>query len=288
VTNGACAKPFMLVISDINPSYDSNQLPGAYSEFNTPTFTGTFSSADGVAFNAENLGQAISTSEGITGNRYIGQVATTFDSSCLPKSMTANGFGRSRGLCPEEPTKQGSFYSAAAGYFGRIRDVSASDDAQNVLSYIVGLASPLPRIEIPVGTGTITLVPFAKSVGGCLGVNPNPSLFQPTNTIVDFYVESLRPAAGTFRINFEDVEQGADHDMDATVSYFYQVVDDNGDPVTNPAAGTQLKITLLSEYASGCIVQHVGYIISGTTADETISFFYIKPLDDARFALRHD
>ena len=24
----ACAKPFMLVLSDVNPSYDSDQLPG--------------------------------------------------------------------------------------------------------------------------------------------------------------------------------------------------------------------------------------------------------------------
>ena len=41
VTNGACAKPFMLVISDINPSYDSNQLPGVASAFGTG-FTGPF------------------------------------------------------------------------------------------------------------------------------------------------------------------------------------------------------------------------------------------------------
>ena len=28
-TNPYCAKPFMLVISDINPSFDSDQLPGS-------------------------------------------------------------------------------------------------------------------------------------------------------------------------------------------------------------------------------------------------------------------
>ena len=80
------------------------------------------------------------------------------------------------------------------------------------------------------------MVPFAKSVGGCLGVTAlAPGGFQPTNTIVDFYIESLRPTSGTFRINYEDVEQGADHDMDAIVIYFYEVLDDDGNPVTNPA-----------------------------------------------------
>jgi Tfp pilus tip-associated adhesin PilY1 len=270
VTNGACAKPFILAITDINPSYDSNQLPSVASAFSTG-FAGTLSSNDPtpVALDVEAMGEAISTSEGITGDRYIGEMNTTVDNSCSPKDMTGNGFGRTRGLCPEEPTKQGSFYSASTAYFGRTHDISASTGAQNVLTYMVGLASPLPRIEIPVGNSVVTMVPFAKSVGGCLGVTPNPGSFQPTNTIVDFYVESLRPASGTFRINYEDVEQGADHDMDAIVVYYYQVIDNNDNPVVNPADGTRVRISLQSEYAAGCIIQHIGYIISGTTADGT-------------------
>ncbi|MCK7470471.1 MAG: hypothetical protein MZU95_06505 [Desulfomicrobium escambiense] len=40
------------------------------------------------------MGEAISTSEGITGNRYIGEMNTTVDNSCSPKDMTGNGFGR--------------------------------------------------------------------------------------------------------------------------------------------------------------------------------------------------
>jgi type IV pilus assembly protein PilY1 len=121
----------------------------------------------------------------------------------------------------------------------------------------------------------ITMVPFGKSVGGCLGITPNSNDFQPTNTIVDLYVESLTPTSGVFRVNFEDVEQGADHDMDAIVIYSYEVVDDDGDPVANPADGTQVRIALQSEYASGCIIQHLGYIISGTTADGT----YLEVVD---------
>ncbi len=191
--------------------------------------------------------------------------------------MTGNGFGRSRGLCPEEPTKQGSFYSASSAYFGRTHDVNAAAGAQNVLSYIVGLASPLPRIEIPVGNSVVTMVPFAKSVGGCLERHPDSGQLssRQTRSWTSTW-NRLRPAPGTFRINYEDVEQGADHDMDAIVIYFYQVIDAAGNPVTNPADGTQVKISLLSEYAAGCIIQHIGYIISGTTADGT----YLEVRDD--------
>jgi len=116
-----------------------------------------------------------------------------------------------------------------------------------------GPCFPLPRIEIPVGGKKVTPGSLCKVSGRLLPDQPEFGEFQPTNTIVDFYVESLRPASGTFRINFEDVEQGADHDMDAIVIYFYQVTDNDGNPVTNPADGTKVKISLLSEYAAGCI-----------------------------------
>ena len=53
--------------------------------------------------------------------------------------------------------------------------------------------------------------------------------FQPTNQIVDFYVDSSRRTTGKFRVNFEDVEQGADHDMDAIAIYEYTVTGSNVD-----------------------------------------------------------
>ena len=106
---------------------------------------------------------------------------------------SVDGFGDIRGLCPEEPTKQGSYYSAAVAYYGRTQDMHATADGdQNVYTYAVGLASPLPRIEIPLMGKTVTMVPFAKSVGG-FGISSAQGDFQPTNTIVDFFVETITP-----------------------------------------------------------------------------------------------
>jgi|GEM_PF-184507 len=262
-TNNYCAKPFMLVLSDINPTYDSDQLPGSY--FGSFSGDSTFNSH---TMNVETLADTISSTEGISGSHYVGQEASTYDGSCLPKSVS--GFGDIRGLCPEEPTKQGSYYAASVAYFGRTNDISAASSIQNVLTYVVGLASPLPRIDIQVGSNTVTLVPFAKSVQGS-SINSARNQFQPTNTIVDFYVQSIEPAYGMFRINYEDVEQGADHDMDCIAIYEYQVVDTNGDPVTadNLADGVAVDITTRLEYAAGGITQHCGFIISGTTVDGT-------------------
>ncbi|MBN2231518.1 MAG: hypothetical protein JW781_01675 [Deltaproteobacteria bacterium] len=247
-----CAKPFMLVLSDINPSYDSDQLPGSYFS----SFTGDVSGLD-----VSSEAAVISSNEGISGTYYIGQVGATYDGSPTPKTISS--LANIRGLCPEEPTKQGSYYAAAVAYYGRTTDVSSATGEQNLVTYTVGLASPLPRIEIPVAGTTVTLVPFGKTVQAG-GMSRAEGDFQPTNTIVDFFVEAITPTYGKFRINFEDVEQGADHDMDAIVEYEYVVNAD--DTVT---------VSLNCPYSSAGYVLHMGYVISGTTADGT----YLEVLD---------
>ena len=263
-----CSKPFMLVLSDVNPSYDSNSIPGVNSNFGSMAPEVIGSGADPL--NAKDLANFISTQEGITsGQCYIGQEAGNYDGYCSAKDITGFGLGDIRGLCPEDPSKQGSYYSAAVAYYGRTHNISKDDGVdQNVTTYAVGLASPLPRINIAVGSKTITLVPFGKTVGGCVGgMNNTKGFFQPTESIASFFVQSITPVSGKFRINYEDVEQGSDHDMDAIVLYEYQVVDSAGLPVTDPSKGASVTITLTSDYAAGCAIQHMGYIISGTTAD---------------------
>ena len=59
-----------------------------------------------------------------------------------------------------------------------------------------------------------------------------------------------------FNINYEDVEQGADHDMDAIVEY--EVKANADDSVT---------VTVIPTYQAGSIRHSIGYIISGTKKD---------------------
>lgn len=295
-TGGAheCAIPLQLVISDINPSYDSNQLPGVHSSF------GSFS-GDLAGLNVRNIANNIITANepDVLGQHFIGQVGNTYDGAPSPKNVT--GLGDIRGLAPEEPSKQGSYYSASVAYHGLTTDINTiAPDSQNVITMAVAIASPLPRFEIPVGnpigSSTITLVPFAKSVGppggGQFNINGAQGQFQPTNTIVDFYVQSIANTnAGNmdaginggrpqyiFRINYEDAEQGADHDMDAIVIYTISVNADGS-----------VTVNLVSEYAAGSIIQHMGYVISGTdnngnTADANTDdgiFLEVRDFDTA-------
>lgn len=245
-----CDIPVNLVISDINSSYDSDQIQG--SAFNT-----SYSDTSLPGFNAAAYTSIISRNEGVNGKLYyIGDLSTAGETGeNTPTAKQITGLSDIRGLSPQEPTKQGSYYAAGAAHYGLTNDVNPNAiGAQNVHTLAVALASPLPEIKLRVGSGVVTLIPYAKSVGGS-SINSAKGQFQPTNTIVDYYVQSLTPTSGVFRINFEDVEQGADHDMDMIVRYEYQV---NGDNLT---------IKLVSEYAYGGIDQHAGYVISGTDAD---------------------
>jgi type IV pilus assembly protein PilY1 len=243
-----CAKPFMTVISDINPSYDTDQLPGAY-------FTGTQPGDTIGGLNVSTEANTIWSEEfGGTQDVFIGQSATDYDGAPSPKSATS--FANIRGLSPEEPTKQGGYYAASVAKHGFSTDLNAADGVQKVHTFAVALASPLPRIEIPVGGGIVTLAPFAKSVAGS-SIQSGLGQFQPTNQIVDFYVESISAdgTSGSFLINFEDVEAGNDHDMDAVVRYTYAL------------EGGQVRVTVNRLYEAGGITHHMGYTISGTTED---------------------
>lgn len=260
-----CAQPYMLVLSDINPSFDTDQLPGINSHFGSGLPT------DLSNLNVSTLADEISTAEGLSGDKYIGQSEATFDGICSEKDVTS--LGSIRGLCPEEPTKRGGYYSAAVAYYGRTTDLQPSvEEDQKVTTYSVALASPLPRIELKIGPDErpVTIVPFGKSISenGYYNNSTNDLWpYQPSNTIVDFFVETLTPTYGRFRINFEDVEQGADHDMDAIVTYEYQLINDDENNVSDPLLASQVRISLTSIYASGSYIQHLGFVISGTTND---------------------
>ena len=256
-----CTAGAQLVISNTNISQDGDDIPGsAFGSF----------SGDLAGFNAASLADEIWNLEaGGSRQHFIGE--SNGQSDGAPTVKTVDGLGDVRGLSPQEPTKQGTYYTASAarfGAFGELRDDLAVNP--NVETFSVALASQLPRIEFPVGDDVVTLVPFGKSVNGCLSTSPNRESFQPMAQIVDFFVEEWantdeanadedvnggRPYA-SFRINFEDVEQAADHDMDGIVRYEIAVTDDG-----------EVEVSLTPEYYAGCIKMNVGYVISGVTSE---------------------
>jgi type IV pilus assembly protein PilY1 len=257
-----CSPAAQLVISDVNPNYDTQYLPGSHWNAGfSDDLTELDVSAEASTIWSEEFGG--------TRLHFIGETETVSDSAPTPKEVSSFNI---RGLSPSEPTKQGGYYAASVARYAFLNDLRDElDGKQHIHTFSVALASPLPRIEIPVGDNIVTVVPYAMSTGQG-GSDWTDGDFMPTNTIVDFFIETFAntdPGGSDFdatvndglpfirfRINYEDVEQGADHDMDAIVLYELRANDD----------GT-LTITLDSQYAAGGITHNMGYVISGTTAD---------------------
>ncbi len=267
----SCSKPSQMVISDINPNFDTNQLPGRF-EYTAPSaLTPSTFSGDISGLNVKNLSDSIWVSEygaGASKTLFIGQSSNTYDGA--PTDKTVTSFGTMRGLSPEEPTQQGGYYAASVALYGKTNDLNTVTGNQKTDTFSVALASPLPRISFPINNKTITLVPFGKTVGGCGSVTTTKGNYQPTNTIVDFYVDTVantntsntdtatnsgRPYA-KFRINYEDSEYGSDHDMDAIAEYELTAL-----------ANNTVDVKISSNYAAGGCIQHMGYVIDGTSAD---------------------
>ncbi|WP_022851357.1 pilus assembly protein [Limisalsivibrio acetivorans] len=260
----SCAKPYTIILSDVYPSYDADGVPGT--------------SADLSNYNLSTLYSNMSSTESVSGNYFIGTNGVIEDFIC--SSKTLSNLDSAEGLCPEEPTKMGTYNTSALAYYANTEFASniASDNTKNIENYSVAMASPVPEIKINVAGQAVSLVPIGKSTSGsydlgtyCAGrcdlsynangygltiSNCSSDAYCPSDTIVDFYAESISDSAGKFRINFEDVEQGADHDMDAIVEFTYEVLDNS-----------HVKISLESTYAAGSIDQVMGFVISGTTDD---------------------
>ena len=118
----SCAAPVQTIISDINPSYDTDDLPG------TAFGDGLTASPSRLSsLNVANEGQTIWNGEfgsGFSRQHFIGQSAAVSDGA--PTAKTVTSFGNIRGLAPAEPTKMGGYYSAGLAYYGLRNDLSAA------------------------------------------------------------------------------------------------------------------------------------------------------------------
>ena len=242
-----CSAAYQLVISDPSPSFDGDDLPG--SDF------GNFTASSLGDMHVGNLADLISENESeIPGMKFIGEANGVYDGSPSPKYVSS--FRNIRGQAPEAPHRQGSYYAPSVAYFGHQNDLQpdVSGD-QTVGNFTLALGSQLPTFDIEVAGQSIKFAPFSKTVGGCGRPLDVIQAYAPTNSIVGFVVEDHTPTSGSFRVSFEDMEQGADNDLDAIGRYQYTV------------NGNSVEFTVDSIEAAGCYIQHLGYSVSGSTED---------------------
>lgn len=241
-----CSPPNMIIISDIYPTYDSDQIPGSY--FNS--FGGDLS----PALDASGIAQKIFSSEGYSSmNAFIGQAGTVGNGAPTPK--TVSSFGNIRGIAPQEANSLGSYYLPSVAYYAWTTDINAVPGNQFIKSYVFELSHATKKISLTIAGVPITIFPFGKSVNG-MNINPASTQFQPADALIDFYIDSLTSTSAVVRAYFSDVQQGGDYAPHAAVTY-----------TISANSGNTFTVTTTSTYGDSAMTQHLGYGISGTTAD---------------------
>lgn len=249
---GQCSGAYQLVISDPAPSYDGDQLPGSDFLDYSGSSLGDMHVGDIADFISNNEDQ-------VPGLAFIGESGANSDNA--PTAKLADSFRSIRGLAPDAPYAQGSYYASSVAYYGNTTDIRPDvEGEQTVGNYTLALGAQIPAIEVETTGGTINFVPFGRTVAIC-----GDGQFNANNVITGVNIESLTDTTGSYRISFADNERGGDNDMDAIIRYSYEV---NGNTVT---------MTTDSFQAIGSCVQHLGYTVSGTTQDGL--YFVVRDFD---------
>ncbi|MCE7031780.1 pilus assembly protein PilC [Lysobacter sp. GX 14042] len=235
--NSYCADCSILVLSSGLSSFDSDELPSV------PRGIG-----DGTAATT-----AVGAHEGIAGSYLVGRVGTTPKGSALNthedicSAETVGDLSLVRGICPDIPSLEGSYMLAGLAHKGRTTDLrpnlqgKPSDYKNTVTTYAVALADNLPKFDVPVGGGTITLSPLCQANGtssakitstgwrtchlGSVSVGKRIASIAPNHE----YGRPLqldgqgRAVAGSFSLVWEDSLWGNDHDNDVVAMLTYCV-----------------------------------------------------------------
>jgi len=241
-----CANCSILALSTGLNSFDSDEIPNVNGLRNVAVSTDNVGAMEGIQGN--HLVGRIST--GTPGNLAVGQSVDTYADLCTAKGVT--DFSKVRGLCPDIPAMEGSYLIDGLAYDAWTTDLrpDLTSDPDNpkpaayknvVKTFGISLAESLPKFQIPVGGGKITLAPLcqanntgsadARGGGNDKGWRScflgSVSVGQKVSLVDSHYVygRSLEPnnSAGSFSLVWEDSLWGNDHDNDVVSVLTYCV-----------------------------------------------------------------
>jgi type IV pilus assembly protein PilY1 len=299
--NSYCAACNILVMSSGLPSFDSDNVQSVPHLEGAAAATNRLGDDEGISNKSYMVGRVQETPRWASMN--------THEDICTSKSVTQ--LGLVRGICPDIPSMEGGYQMAGLAYAAATTDLRPGlqdkPDTYKVTAqtYAVALAETLPKFEITLGTGKISLSPLcqannsggatAASSGwrscflGSVGVGPKTATVNPKHV----YGRPLlaNGKAGSFSLVWEDSLWGNDHDNDVVTMLTYCIGAACNDSGLNPqnksttkdicwrasgggcAAGTLnvgenevlVRVENLSAYAGNAML--TGYAVSGSNSD---------------------
>jgi type IV pilus assembly protein PilY1 len=236
----ACAKPVILLISDITPEYDGNVL---YPALNRPALNTTYgrglTRSDLNDWNVDKYLAAITKVEGLdTSGRIHYSYSKSYTDTCAPKAL-AGGLKDVKGVCPQAPALEGTYGAAAVAYYSHIHDfnVYGAEDAQptGIDVYAVTMSPAFPELVFPVKSASGSLL----STVSIVPVNISASVYQfPLQSFLNYFIidwdvdRNGMPFHATIKVNFSDADQGGDWEGDAQVTFSVSLLTDSSTPLS--------------------------------------------------------
>ncbi|MDR1166168.1 MAG: hypothetical protein LBO66_09975 [Deltaproteobacteria bacterium] len=241
-TLSSCAKPIILLISDLTIDHDGDAIGR---DLNKPplqvAYAGGLTPADlPQAFDLAAYLGAITKLEGFDrsgSTKYYFSTGPTGD--CSPKTLSG-GLSQVLGLCPNGLSSQGTYSAAAAAYYAHVHDFNAAaDDAFKIPSgvdlYSVAMSPAFPELVFPIKDSsgkplkTITLLPVNISTSTPAGI----TLGFLNYFLLDWDVDKNGLTFhAQIKVNFSDYEQGGDWEGDGQVTYTIDLLTTAATPVS--------------------------------------------------------
>ncbi len=250
-TDNRCANCAIIVISTGQNSYDGDNF-ASINDLLSGGITSLNRLTDEIGNNEPGLifpGQFLVGSDGASG---INQ--------CDPKTLT--GLSKARGICPEVPQSQGSYYVAALASYAKDVDLRPDlDGVQSVMTYGIELAQTVPKLRFVVPDGAdeniVEFSPVCHSIDYTTARNSlDEERYYPCR-FLDMKVENLsyhssgRLNSLVIAVAWADETSGGDGDSDMSASYEVTLRDNN------------ISIRIYNPIYNGQNAFRVGYILTG-------------------------
>lgn len=253
--NPYCAQCSIIVLSTGLNSFDGDELgslsipnlSSSVASDSTKT-VGTLEKINGQYLIGRALNHLVTTASTTSGPAQTGDAskvgvdANTHEDICTSK--TVDDLSQVRGICPDIPSQEGSYLIAGLAYAARINDLrpnlktadgsaKPANSPNNVQTYTVALAENMPKFQIPLSNGSISLVPLcqANNTGTAKASDAgwrncylgNVTIGAKTAAVPGktnyTFGRALRNdgKAGSYAVTWEDSQWGNDHDLDTQV-----------------------------------------------------------------------
>ena len=214
----SCANCSIIVLSTGLNNYDGDQL--TFATFDLPTGQSLAANLGLIQRSTDAVGiaEGLNTGTYLVGRGSAGGTAEVCDAKSIDYLSDAIG------LCPENPTLEGTYNVAGAAFYAKSEDLRPDIEGdQTVDTFTVSLAETLPTLNIQAESGeTVSVVPMcrANTVGSANLAGTNSDSPWTECSLVDLTVGEQTDQYGYYIIAWEDSSWGNDNDLDV-----YQVLE---------------------------------------------------------------